>query len=136
MEIMGGQHSEDLVAAEQRQYPNSFFFFFNQSSERKWVGTFFEILKFCPGSDLSAYSFRFPTAKGSLTCATCTRDLRNLSSLSEKTRCSVLPTKEPGSVISFEVNTEPLYHQTRLAFHSGHGFIRKNPHRSRRESNP
>ena len=32
--------------------------------------------QFCPGGALSGYSFRFSTTKGSLTCATCTRDLR------------------------------------------------------------
>ena len=73
--------------------PDSFFFGFLSLSLSYYkfprVGINFE---FCPGSDLSAYSLRFPTAKGSLACATCTRDLRDFSSLSEKTRCEIWPT--------------------------------------------
>ena len=55
-------------------------------------------LEFCQGSGLGRPALlRFPTAEVSLTCATCTRDLRNFSSFSEKTRCSTPPSEGSGT---------------------------------------
>ena len=55
------------------------------------------IFEFCPDSGFAAYSLRFPTVKGSFTCATCTWDLRVYRPSPMGLGTQILPTLGLGS---------------------------------------